>query len=215
MDAAARLTLVLRWGPVLAYAILISALSGSGGLDVPAGISDKAAHAAEFGLLAALLRRALAGGFLAPLGRGRAAAVLLACALYGAADEVHQSFTEGRDASAADAAADAAGALAVLLALGGLAGRRRPAPAERPALTLLSRPGCGLCDEAEEVLRRVQSEIPFTYKKVDVESDEALRRRYGLQVPVVLMEGRKVFKHRIDQDRLRRRLRRRTGEAVP
>ncbi len=209
-----------RWAPVLAYAALISILSSRPGLSLPGGWSDKAAHGLEFAGLAALLWRALAGAFLAPIGVRGAAAILAACVLYAAMDEVHQSFVPTRFSSLADVIADAAGAAAALGALWRWTARRAAPPAEDPRgparapgpiLTLLSRSGCRLCEEAERVIMQVQSEIPFTYEKVDVAADVELDRRYGLEVPVVLMEGRKIFKHRVDAGRLRRRVVRALG----
>ena len=83
--------------------------------------------------------------------------------------------------------------------------RGRGLPRAR-TLTLLSKPGCHLCDEAEAVILGVRSEIPFIYEKVDVSGNAELSSRYGLELPVVLMGGRKIFKHRVDPGKLRRRL---------
>jgi VanZ family protein len=77
------------------------------------GQSDKLAHAAVFGLLAALWYWARCGTD----GAGRAAltAVVLAV-VWGALDEAHQSFVPGRTADALDLLADAAGAVVAALA---------------------------------------------------------------------------------------------------
>jgi predicted thioredoxin/glutaredoxin len=42
---------------------------------------------------------------------------------------------------------------------------------------------------------------------VDVDTDPELVRRYGLNVPVLLLDGTVVCKHRLDVDELRRLLR--------
>jgi predicted thioredoxin/glutaredoxin len=42
---------------------------------------------------------------------------------------------------------------------------------------------------------------------VDVDADPDLLRRYGLNVPVLLLDGTVVCKHRLDVDELRRLLR--------
>jgi VanZ family protein len=208
--------LVWRWAPALAYAGLISYLSAQPGLKPPMQISDKLAHATEFGLLAALLWRAATGSFLTRATWRSACAAGIACAAYAALDEFHQSFVPGRDSSALDALADVGGAVAALLILWAVSSQwSARARAAAPALTLLSKKDCHLCDEAEKVLLLVQSEIPFTYKKVDIASDETLSSRYALDVPVVLMEGRKVFKHTIDPESLRRRLLRAIGGTAP
>lgn len=46
---------------------------------------------------------------------------------------------------------------------------------------------------------------PITW--VDVDSDPQLARRYGLDVPVLLLDGLKVCQHHFDPDELRRLLR--------
>lgn len=72
---------------------------------------------------------------------------------------------------------------------------------------LYTRKECGLCDEAKAVLDRVRSQRPFHLVVVDVDQDAALAERYGLEVPVVLIEGRKAFKYHVDEHELVRKLR--------
>jgi glutaredoxin len=73
-----------------------------------------------------------------------------------------------------------------------------------------SRPDCPLCDEAKEVLRGVQQELPFELVDVDVMKDPATASRYAEQVPVVFVEGSRAFRHRVDaaaaRDRISRAL---------
>jgi VanZ family protein len=99
------------WGPVAAWAgaiFLASSLSDPPG----AGLApDWLSHAVEYLVLALLGCRAVAGGLRRPLAPRAAALVVVLCVAYGAADELHQSFVPGRDASAGDVAKDAAGAV--------------------------------------------------------------------------------------------------------
>ena len=53
-------------------------------------------------------------------------------------------------------------------------------------LTLVTRPGCHLCEEAARALDRIGE--PWT--ELNVESDIELEREYGDRVPVVLLDGR-------------------------
>jgi VanZ family protein len=203
---------VWRWGPVLAYAGMISLLSSQSDLKPPFNIWDKFAHATEFGVLAALVWRAIEGSLLKPSTLGRSALYLAGCALYAGIDEIHQAFVPGRDSSLLDVTADVTGAWIILTALWLLSSWRArrsagPHPAgPGPALTLLSKPDCRLCVEAEEIILKVRTEIPFAYEKVDVSGDADLSSRYGLELPVVLMDGRKIFKFRVDPEQLKRRL---------
>jgi hypothetical protein len=71
---------------------------------------------------------------------------------------------------------------------------------------MYARPGCGLCDEAREVIMAVRARVPFEYREVDVTGDDALELRYGIRIPVVLVDGRELFEIRVDPGPL--------GEAI-
>jgi glutaredoxin len=73
-----------------------------------------------------------------------------------------------------------------------------------PALTLYSRPGCHLCDEMKAVVDLVARWVPFTIDIIDVSNDPRLEARYGLEIPVLLVNGTKAAKHRVTEDDLRR-----------
>lgn len=75
-------------------------------------------------------------------------------------------------------------------------------------LTVVHREDCELCDEMVAELGALGQQIqlpPITI--VDVDADPELTRRYGLNVPVLLMDGSVVCKHRLDADELLRLLR--------
>ena len=78
-------------------------------------------------------------------------------------------------------------------------------------LTLLTRPGCHLCDEAKAAMQPLLAEFGATLREVNVDSDDALRAAHGHDIPVVLLAGRKLAKHRIDVAQLRRQLREAAG----
>lgn len=81
------------------------------------------------------------------------------------------------------------------------------------ALTLYSRPGCHLCDDMKAIVDRVirSMPVPITIDVVDISTDSALEARYGLEIPVLLVNGRKAAKVRITEDELRRALAGRNG----
>ena len=102
----------LAWAATLAYAALIFWLSSQPN-PLPALTErfwDKAIHFAEYGALGALLLVALRESRVAPL-RAAVLAALVA-SLYGASDEVHQSFVPERDADVRDWLADTIGGAA-------------------------------------------------------------------------------------------------------
>lgn len=69
-----------------------------------------------------------------------------------------------------------------------------------------TREGCHLCEEALAVVERVRTGVAFHLEVIDVDSDPALAECYGLEVPVVLVDGRKHAKYHVDEVALRRRL---------
>jgi len=75
-------------------------------------------------------------------------------------------------------------------------------------LTVVHRQDCDLCDEMVAELATLNRKIrlpPVTI--VDVDGDPDLVRRYGLNVPVLLLDGTVVCKHRLDAEELIRLLR--------
>jgi hypothetical protein len=81
------------------------------------------------------------------------------------------------------------------------------------AITLYSRPGCHLCDEMKIVVQRVarSASEPVTIEVLDISTDAALEARYGLEIPVLLIDGRKAAKYRVTEEELRRILEHRAG----
>ncbi|HST55261.1 MAG TPA: glutaredoxin family protein [Solirubrobacteraceae bacterium] len=74
-------------------------------------------------------------------------------------------------------------------------------------LTLYSKPGCHLCEDALAVLRRVRAELPFELRELDISLDDALHRRYFERIPVVELDGEELFEYFVDEPALRARLR--------
>ena len=65
-----------------------------------------------------------------------------------------------------------------------------------PEVLMYARPGCGLCDEAREVIMAVRARTPFEYREVDVTGDDSLELEYGIRIPVVLVDGHELFEIR-------------------
>ncbi|MFI5198134.1 MAG: glutaredoxin family protein [Thermoanaerobaculia bacterium] len=76
-----------------------------------------------------------------------------------------------------------------------------------PALRLLSRSGCHLCEEMKAVVEPLVLSLGGTLEVVDVDSDPALAARWGNEIPVLLnAEGRVVAKARDGARKIVRRL---------
>ena len=70
-------------------------------------------------------------------------------------------------------------------------------------VTLYSRPGCHLCDDAREVVVRVCAELGESFDEVDIESDPDLEDRFGEDIPGTFVDGRQHDFWRVDEARLR------------
>jgi glutaredoxin len=73
---------------------------------------------------------------------------------------------------------------------------------------IYSKPDCSLCDEAKEVIRRVQKRVRFEWREVNIETDPELFERFRYDIPVIFIDGQKAFKHRIDEKNFEARLKR-------
>lgn len=74
-------------------------------------------------------------------------------------------------------------------------------------LDFYTRPGCHLCEEALEVLRPLLQRHGVRLRERNVEENPAWEARYGDQIPVGVLGGRKVFKYRVDASRMERAIR--------
>ncbi len=72
-------------------------------------------------------------------------------------------------------------------------------------LTLIGKPGCHLCDDAEAVVFQVMSEFAdsVTLTKQNILDDEVLFARYSEEIPVLLIDGKVHNYWHIDPVRLR------------
>jgi hypothetical protein len=71
-------------------------------------------------------------------------------------------------------------------------------------ITLYTRPGCHLCDEAREAILGLREELPpFELSEVNIEQDDGLLARYLERIPVVAVDGEVVSELELKLDRLR------------
>ena len=79
--------------------------------------------------------------------------------------------------------------------------------------TLYSKPGCHLCDDMKIVIRRVMetARTPIALEEIDITTDAELEARYGIEIPVLLVNGRKTAKYRIAEAELMKIVERREG----
>jgi hypothetical protein len=84
---------------------------------------------------------------------------------------------------------------------------------EPPRLTLYSKPGCHLCDRMKDVIESVRTRMPLTIDVVDISTKQDLMDLYGLEIPVLLIDGRKAATYRVTEGELEEKLRRNKGPA--
>lgn len=77
-----------------------------------------------------------------------------------------------------------------------------PAPREA-RVTLYSRPGCHLCDDARAVVSRICDELEVGWREIDIDTDPDLAAQYWEQIPVTLVDGAQHDFWRVDPARLR------------
>ena len=86
---------------------------------------------------------------------------------------------------------------------------------DRFIITLYSRPGCHLCEDMKAIIARAAAAMPgaLYVDEIDISRDAELERRYGLKIPVLEIDGKRVAKYRVSEEDLRRMLLGRTELA--
>jgi glutaredoxin len=73
-------------------------------------------------------------------------------------------------------------------------------------ITVYSKDGCHLCEDAIATLCGIQKELRFELKVVDITTDEAIHRAYFERIPVIALDGEELFDYFVDERMLRARL---------
>ena len=79
-------------------------------------------------------------------------------------------------------------------------------PGNPIVVTLYTRAGCHLCDEAKAQIWPLLREFGAELREIDIDTDPALRAEYDYEVPVIFLGTQKVAKHRVDLAQLRRQM---------
>lgn len=75
--------------------------------------------------------------------------------------------------------------------------------AQAHVITLLSRAGCHLCDDARQVIARVAAELDVPWEELDITTSDSQLRRYWDQIPVTLIDGVQHDFWHVSEERLR------------
>ena len=74
-------------------------------------------------------------------------------------------------------------------------------------VTIYSRPGCHMCEEAKSQMAPLLKEFGARLTEINIDEDQELRALYDHDVPVIFLGARKAAKHRVDLAQFRRQLR--------
>ena len=87
-------------------------------------------------------------------------------------------------------------------------------PGPAPRITLYTKTDCELCQAAKATLLALQSELGFEFDEIDIATDPTLYDAFHVEIPVGYLDGRKLFKYRVDPALMRRQLHRRGGWRI-
>jgi glutaredoxin len=76
----------------------------------------------------------------------------------------------------------------------------------KPQVTLYTRTGCCLCDDAKKVITAARRRVDFDYAEIDIDGDEELVRLYNDEVPVIAINRRKAFKYKVNMNEFLKKL---------
>lgn len=81
-------------------------------------------------------------------------------------------------------------------------------------VTLYSRPGCHLCEEAKAAIAPLLGEFGVVLREVNIDEDAVLKERHGWDIPVIFIGAHKAAKHRVDVAQFRRQLHEAFSESL-
>jgi len=73
-------------------------------------------------------------------------------------------------------------------------------------LVIYTRKDCCLCDEMKNVIYQVGAHTPLALEEIDVDRSPETQEKYGSEVPVLFINGRKAFKYRVTREELENKL---------
>ena len=73
-------------------------------------------------------------------------------------------------------------------------------------LVIYTRKDCCLCDEMKNAIHQVAAQTPLALEEIDVDGAPEIQEKYGNDVPVLFINGRKAFKYRVTREELEKKL---------
>ncbi len=82
----------------------------------------------------------------------------------------------------------------------------------KPLVTIYSRTGCHLCENAEATIKSLQNELDFELEIKLIDGSDELEKLYGHEVPVIHIDGEHHDFFRVDVERFKSSLGRHKGK---
>lgn len=86
---------------------------------------------------------------------------------------------------------------------------------KKATVTIYTKPGCHLCDEAKASMQASGCGAEFMLEEVNIDNDPSLFEQYKYDIPVIFINGVKAFKHRVEAREFKRKLRRLARDPEP
>jgi len=78
---------------------------------------------------------------------------------------------------------------------------------KKASVIIYSRPGCHLCEVAKANILAAGCDGEYVFDEVNIDEDPELRERFQYDIPVIFINGIKVFKHTVSARDFKRKLR--------
>lgn len=73
-------------------------------------------------------------------------------------------------------------------------------------VTFYTKPNCGLCEEAMDVIESVQARASFLLDIRNILDDLSDYERFKHDIPVIFIDGREIARHHVDQAHFEREI---------
>ena len=83
-----------------------------------------------------------------------------------------------------------------------------------PLLRFYTKENCHLCDVALEIVKRAAKKLKFTLETIDITQSDDLMMKYGIEIPVIEIDGNLEFKNEVNEKELLRSIRKYSAEYV-
>lgn len=70
-------------------------------------------------------------------------------------------------------------------------------------IDIFSKDDCSLCEVAKAEILKFQKEFEFELNEIDITKDDEIFEKFKYEIPVIFVNGKKLFKYKVEPDRLK------------